>query len=104
MIAGAGTDGIVTHAYVMTLPKWVAAIQLPISQSVNYGSNATLSLKTKGHGFLSFPWYKNGSALSGATEHLAELQQRELRRGTGGELPGRGQQHDHVAGGDRRRT
>ena len=67
VIAGAGTDGSVTRAFVMTLPKWVAAIQFPINQTVNYGANVTFSLKTNGTDSLSYQWYKDGSALSGAT-------------------------------------
>jgi hypothetical protein len=68
VIAGVGADTtFAKRAYVMTLPKWVAAIQFPIRQTVRYGSNVTFSLKTNGTEALSYQWYKNGGALPGAT-------------------------------------
>ena len=65
---GIGYDSSVTaRGYVMTVPKWIAAIQFPISQSVNYGSNVVFAVKTNGTDTLTFQWYKNGSVLSGQT-------------------------------------
>ncbi len=61
------------RAFVMTVPKWVAAIQFPISQSVGYGSNATFSLRTNGTDSLSYQWYKNGTVLSGETTTALSL-------------------------------
>jgi hypothetical protein len=71
VITGYGVDNTVSpvaaRAFVMTVAKWVAAIQFPISQTVNYGSNVTFSLKTNGTDSLTFQWYKAGTALPGET-------------------------------------
>jgi hypothetical protein len=68
VIAGVGADNsLVKRAFVMTLPQWVAAIQFPISQTVNYGSNVTFSVRTNGADAMTFQWYKAGTPIGGAT-------------------------------------
>jgi hypothetical protein len=56
-----------TRAFVMTVPKWVAAIQFPVSVTVAIGANVTFSLKTNGLDSLTYQWYKNGAELTGET-------------------------------------
>ena len=68
VVSGYGVNSSAfVRAFVMTVPKWIAAIGFPGNQTVNYGANVTINLKTNGTDSLSYQWYKDGSALSGAT-------------------------------------
>jgi hypothetical protein len=68
VVTGWGVNsGVAVRGFVMTVPKWIAAIGFPGNQTVNYQANVTISVKTNGTDSLSFQWYKNGTLLSGAT-------------------------------------
>jgi hypothetical protein len=68
VITGIGYDNLSqTRAFLMTVPKWIAAIGFPGHQRVNSGANATFSLITNGTDSLTYQWYKNGTNLGGAT-------------------------------------
>ncbi|HRT55146.1 MAG TPA: immunoglobulin domain-containing protein [Candidatus Paceibacterota bacterium] len=67
VITGVGTEGSVSRAFLMTVPKWIAAIGFPGHRTVNYGATVTFSVVTNGADALSYQWYKNGQPLSGAT-------------------------------------
>jgi Immunoglobulin domain len=50
------------------LPISPSLSQQPLSQNLNIGSTATFSVSASGTSPLSFQWYKNGVAISGATD------------------------------------
>lgn len=56
-----------SRAFLITVPKWIAAIGFPGNQTVNYGSNVSIVLKTNGTDSLTYQWYKDGNELSGQT-------------------------------------
>ena len=65
MVTGYGVDASLnTRAFVMTVPRWIAAIQFPGNTTKNYGTTATFSLATNGTDSLTYQWYKNGVPLS----------------------------------------
>ena len=68
VVTGNGVlSSVSTRAFVMTVPKWIAAIQFPPNKTVNMGGSATFSLKTNGTDTLTYQWYKNGTMMPGAT-------------------------------------
>jgi hypothetical protein len=79
VITGTGTDGSVTRAFLMTVPKWVAAIQFPGNRSAGYGTTVVFQALTNGTDLLTYQWYKNGTPLadggnvSGATSATLSL-------------------------------
>jgi hypothetical protein len=80
VITGYGTDTSAnTRAFLMTVPRWIAAIGFPSSFTVNYGTTATFSLVTNGTDSLTYQWYKDGAPLanvgnvSGATSATLTL-------------------------------
>ena len=74
VITGYGYDTSAnTRAFLMTVPRWIAAIGFPSSKAVNYGTAATLSLVTNGTDSLTYQWYKNGEPLSGKTTSMLAL-------------------------------
>lgn len=64
VITGVGTDGGATRAFVMTVPRWVAALGFPGHQTVNEGEDVTFRLTTNGVDSLSYRWHKNGAPLA----------------------------------------
>jgi Immunoglobulin domain len=71
---GYGVDAsAIKRAFAMTVPRWIAAIGFPISQTVNFGANVTFSLKTNGTDSLTYQWYKNGAPLTGSTTTALSL-------------------------------
>lgn len=64
VITGIGTDGVVRRAFLMVVPRWIAAIGFPGHQSVGQGSNVTFRLITNGTDALSCQWYRNGVPLA----------------------------------------
>ncbi len=60
VITGRGTDGASTRAFLMTVPRWIAAIGFPGHQAVNQGETVTFNLITNGTDSLTYQWYKNG--------------------------------------------
>ena len=73
VITGVGTDGSVSRAFLMTVPKWIAAIGFPGHRTANYGTTVTFNLVTNGIDALSYQWYKNGQPLPGATSTSLSL-------------------------------
>jgi hypothetical protein len=80
VITGYGIDAnITTRAFLMTVPKWVAAIQFPGNRSAGYGTTVVFQALTNGTDLLTYQWYKNGTPLadggnvSGATSATLSL-------------------------------
>ncbi len=68
VVTGYGVlSSVSVRAFVMTVPRWIAAIQFPPNKTLTLGGGATFSLKTNGTDSLTYQWYKNGTAISGAT-------------------------------------
>jgi hypothetical protein len=68
VVTGYGVDSsVLVRAYVMTVPKWIARIQFPGNQVVNYGSNVIFTVKNNGTDTLTYQWYKAGTELPGQT-------------------------------------
>jgi len=67
------------RAFLITVPKWVAAIGFPRGRAVSFGSDVTFTAITNGMDNLSFQWFKNGvpvtdgSGISGATTRSLSL-------------------------------
>jgi len=64
VITGVGTDGSNTRAFLMTVPRWVAAIGFPGPQTVDFGATVTFRLVTNGVDALAYQWYRNGAPLT----------------------------------------
>jgi hypothetical protein len=68
VVTGLGVNsGVTTRGFVMTIPKWIAAIGFPGNQTVAFGASGTISIKTNATDSLSYQWYHNGTALAGQT-------------------------------------
>jgi len=63
VITGYGTDGAARRAFLMTVPRWIAAIGFPGHQTVNHGENVTFQLTTNGMDSLTYQWHKDGAPL-----------------------------------------
>ena len=70
------SDGVKTvncNSFALTVNQVVRITQQPVSQMLNEGANASLSVNATGTGPLSYQWYFNGSAISGATSKTLSL-------------------------------
>jgi outer membrane protein assembly factor BamB/subtilisin family serine protease len=56
-----------SHTGVAVTPSSVNIVTPPQSRTVLVGSSVTLSVSATGSGTLTYQWYKNGTAISGAT-------------------------------------
>ncbi len=62
----AGTS-LTQNFYVRILPSAPLIIAQPVAIQTNSGRAVTLSVNSAGSNFLSYQWFKNGSAITGAT-------------------------------------
>ncbi|MEI8043228.1 MAG: immunoglobulin domain-containing protein [Verrucomicrobiota bacterium] len=68
VVTGYGVlSSVSVRAFVMTVPRWIAAVQFPPNKTLTLGGGTTFSLKTNGTDSLTYQWYKNGTVISGAT-------------------------------------
>jgi len=74
VVTGFGVNSAATtRAYLMTVPKWIAAIGFPGNQTVNLGANVSIALKTNGTDSLTYQWYKDGNEMPGQTTTALSL-------------------------------
>ncbi len=73
VITGIGWDGASNRAFLMTVPKWIAAIGFPGNQTVKLGANVSIALKTNGTDSLTYQWYKDGNEMPGQTTTALSL-------------------------------
>lgn len=62
-----GTTTASCASFTLTVNKIVRITTQPVNQILNAGSSASLSVTATGTAPISYQWYKNGSAISGAT-------------------------------------
>ena len=70
------TDAIQTiacNAFTLTVNQIVRITQQPISQMLNEGASASLGVTATGTAPITYQWYYNGSAISGATSNQYAL-------------------------------
>ena len=62
-----GTTTASCTSFTLTVNKIVRITKQPVNHILNAGSSASLSVTATGTAPISYQWYKNGSAISGAT-------------------------------------
>ena len=68
-----GTRTVSCSAFTLTVNQIVRITQQPVSQMLNEGANASLSVAATGTAPINYQWYYNGTAISGATSNSLSI-------------------------------
>lgn len=71
-----GISSVTSATATLTVTKPYQAVSItqhPVSKAVMEGSGVSFSVAASGSGTLSYQWYKNGTAISGATSSLLSI-------------------------------